>query len=623
MSIVGSRATNFTSGSGPSNITGSSTTENTATASLAIKAKLADLNANTATAVQYVLGFQVGSIILALLVASPLIFRHIKTGRYKRGWFLTKNKATPTNLATISIIAQTVNRSPDVPIGQQNTTLQVKFRQIYAMFLLKTIPWIQLTTGRFVLLFVILHGFLFGLIYKNTTEPLGNFKRPGWIAAIFLPLQFLLAMKNSPISLIGKSYERVNYIHRFIGRAIYLLSLIHGFLWGRRKWITSAPIVFKGASLYGLFALVSLSIISLSSIQWIRRKMYQTFLLCHIFGFSAFLLALWFHVPALKPIVVLSASFVGFDYLLVYLKTSIRSAVFTSLPGGVTKVEIDRIGEGWTAGQHVYLRVFKGRHSFEKHPFTIANAPASLSPSGRNTLVLMAKAAGDFTSRIHRVGYAEAALVGGDLESRKASVDEKHFQALCEAASDCRLAVAVEGPYGASYLDMSDHETVVLVAGGSGFTYCMSTLEHIIGNAMKGVGLTKKIFVLWTLRDLDMVQVFASDLNRALECARQFRFEVVVRLYITTPLKHGDMNPVPNAQITPNRVDLKGVLSEALESTCWSIDTRGETKGCGLAVGVCGPEGLVVSARSALSAADPVLAAKAGGLQMHSEVFGC
>jgi hypothetical protein len=187
---------------------------------------------------------------LALLVASPLIFRHIKTGRYKRGWFLSKNKATPTNLATISIIAQTVNRSPDVPIGHQNTALQVKFRQIYAMFLLKTIPWIQLTIGRFILLFVglshfnfylfigktlfkwiidikmssgsttsqvILHGFLFGLIYKNTAEPLRNFKRPGWIAAIFLPLQFLLAMKNSPISLIGKSYERVNYIHRFIG----------------------------------------------------------------------------------------------------------------------------------------------------------------------------------------------------------------------------------------------------------------------------------------------------------------------------------------------------------------------------------------------------------------------
>ncbi|KAA1069128.1 hypothetical protein PGT21_012198 [Puccinia graminis f. sp. tritici] len=51
MSIVGSRATNFTSGSGPSNITGSSTSQNTATASLAIKAKMADLNANTATTV--------------------------------------------------------------------------------------------------------------------------------------------------------------------------------------------------------------------------------------------------------------------------------------------------------------------------------------------------------------------------------------------------------------------------------------------------------------------------------------------------------------------------------------------------------------------------------------------
>ncbi|POW02175.1 hypothetical protein PSTT_11932 [Puccinia striiformis] len=627
MPIAMSRTVNTTTGitsaalemdNGSWNTTGTPMNINPRPASLASKVNKAELKANNTTVVQCLIGFQVGSIILAFLVASPLIFRHIKTGRFKKGWILDKNKAAPTSSAEVSIIPRSVNRGSDIPIGHKPSSFQVKFRQIYATVCLKTLPRTQVTVGRFLLLTIILHALVFGLLYKNTTNPLENFKRPGWVAAIFLPLQFMLAMKNSPLSLIGQSYERVNYIHRFIGRAMYLLSLIHGLLWWRRRTLANMPLGFKGASLYGLVALVSLAIISLSSIKWVRRKMYQSFLVCHIFGFVALLVALWMHVPKLQPIVALSMSFVVMDYFLVFMKTSLRSAVFTSLPSGLTKVEVDRLGEGWRAGQHVYLRVFKGRHSFEKHPFTIANAPASLSPSGKNTLLLMVKASGNYTRRIHRVGYAEAALVGGDLENRKASVDEKHIQALCEAASDCRLAVAIEGPYGASYLDMCDHETVVLVAGGSGFTYCMSTLEHIIGNSMKSVGFTKKIFVIWTLRDLEMVQVFARALNKTLECAQQLRLEVVVRLYVTTPLKHGDMNPVPNARITPSRVDLKVVLSEALESTCWSIDARGETQGCGVAVGVCGPEGLTASARDAVSSADHTLAAKAGGVQLHS-----
>ncbi|PLW15802.1 hypothetical protein PCANC_14974 [Puccinia coronata f. sp. avenae] len=533
----------------PSNLASNSTSKNITTATPTNKAMIAEMKADTSNAVQCLLGLQIGTIVLALLVASPLIFRHLKTGRFKRGWFLAKNQAAPANPATVSIISQSVNRSSDVPVGHKSTALQ------------------------------------------------GDYS--------------------------SSRYERVNYIHRFIGRAIYVMASTHGFLWGRRKWIANTPIIFKGASFYGLIALISLSIISMSSVKWVRRKLYQTFLVFHIFGYLALLFALWNHVPQLRLIVAVSTSFVGIDYLLVYLKTSIRSAVFTSLPGGVTRVEIDRIGEGWVAGQHVYLRVFKGRHSFEKHPFTIANAPASVFPFGRNTLLLMAKASGDFTTSLHRVGYAEAALVGGDVENRKASVDEKHFQALCQAASDCRLAVAVEGPYGTSYMDMCDHETAVLVAGGSGFTYSMATLEHIVGNAMKGTGYTKKIFVVWTLRDLDMVQVFSSALNSVLECAQQLRFEVVVRLFVTMPLKHGDINPVPMAQITPSRVDLKAVLSEALESTCWSIDARGETQGCGVAIGVCGPEGLAVTVRKEVCNVDKSLASKAGGIQLHSEVFSC
>lgn len=640
MSLAGTRASNSTLG-GPSNLASTTgamamntssvpmsatgaqlnaTSSGTASKTMAAAAS-AELRENTSTTVDCLFGLQIGSLALALLVASPLIWRHTKTGRYKKGWFITRNKSQ--SLANVDIVSNSVNRAPDIPIGRKPTDLAVRCRSFYNRYLLIPIPWVEFTVGRLFVLLVISSLVLFGIFFKNTADPFTNFKRPGWVSAAFLPLQFLLAMKNSPIGLIGKGYNNVNYIHRFLGWAILSSGSMHGFVWWKNHVYNKMPMVFKGAPLYGLIAVTALSMVALSSMRFIRSRVYQIFLTLHILGYVVALVALWKHIPVLKPIIYASTAFMVADYCLSYLKTSVRSAVFTSLPAGLTKIEIDRLGEGWKAGQHVYIRVFNGRQSFEKHPFTIVNAPASLSPSRRTSLVLVVKATGNFTTHIHRVGYSEAALIGGDLESIKGSVDEKNLHELSEAASDRRLAVAVEGPYGVSYMDMCDYETVMLVAGGSGFTYCMSTFEHIIGNAVKGIGYTKKIFVLWNLRDLEMVQVFASAMNTALAAAQQLRFEVFVRLYVTTPLKHSDINPIPTAQITPERVDFKAVLAEALQSTCWSIDSRGETQGCGVAVGVCGPNGLAVSARAAVSTANDSLARKAGGLYLHTEEFSC
>ncbi|MBW0508958.1 hypothetical protein O181_048673 [Austropuccinia psidii MF-1] len=314
-----------------------------------------------------------------------------------------------------------------------------------------------------------------------------------------------------------------------------------------------------------------------------------------------------------------ATSLLAIDYLLAFLKTSLRSAVFTSHPGGLTQVEIDRVGEGWKAGQHVYLRVFNGFRAFEKHPFTIANAPASASTTGRTTLLLVIKSAGDFTRHVHHLGYAEAAF-GNDLEKR--SLDFKKYpDDFCRAASDCRLAVSVEGPYGVSYMEMCDFETVVLVGGGSGFTYCMANFEEIVGTALKGYGVTKRVFILWPLRDLNILQVFAESLKKTLNSARSISIETSIRLHITTPIVTGTMNTVSPAQIIRSRIEPHAVISEALEATRASIDGRGETVGCGVAIGVCGPPELRVAFQAAVSSADSSLAAKAGGIHFHSCVL--
>ncbi|CAH7681698.1 hypothetical protein PPACK8108_LOCUS14338, partial [Phakopsora pachyrhizi] len=337
--------------------------------------------------------------------------------------------------------------------------------------------------------------------------------------------------------------------------------------------------------------------------------------------YPVILVALWFHHIKLRPYVTVSAMAIFHDLVMKYIKTSVKSAVFTSLPGGLTQIEVDRLSDGWKAGQHVYIRVFNGRRTLEKHPFTIANAPARLAPSGRNTLVLVVKAAGAFTGSLHRVGYAEAALVGGDYEKSGSVLEGDILSAYNGAASESRLGVAIEGPYGSSLIDMCDFETVLLFAGGSGFTYCMSTLEHIVGSASYGQGVTKTVFVVWTLRDLEMVQVFANALNSTISRGQEHQMQIIMRIHVTSEVFHSDLNPVPYAQIISGRSEPSRILSEALETTIISIEQRGETTGCGVGVGACGPKGLVDAARAAVTSSDTSQASKAGGIKFYSLVF--
>lgn len=64
-----------------------------------------------------------------------------------------------------------------------------------------------------------------GLLYAN---PVTNAKRAGWIAMSQIPVSFLLASKNSLIGfLVGKGYEKLNYLHRWVGQLLLISSLFH------------------------------------------------------------------------------------------------------------------------------------------------------------------------------------------------------------------------------------------------------------------------------------------------------------------------------------------------------------------------------------------------------------
>lgn len=113
--------------------------------------------------------------------------------------------------------------------------------------------------------------------------------------------------------------------------------------------------------------------------------------------------SLWYHAGHRRPYIIVSTSALTIDYICKFCKTRVRTATLTSLPGGLTKIEVDRLSTGWRAGQHVALRVIRGADTLEKHPFTIANAPATIAPNiTPKTLEIVAKNAGDFTKAGHQ-----------------------------------------------------------------------------------------------------------------------------------------------------------------------------------------------------------------------------
>lgn len=59
-------------------------------------------------------------------------------------------------------------------------------------------------------------------------DPVTNAKRAGWIAMSQIPVSVALAGKNSLIGLlVGKGYEKLNYLHRWIGQLMFVGILFH------------------------------------------------------------------------------------------------------------------------------------------------------------------------------------------------------------------------------------------------------------------------------------------------------------------------------------------------------------------------------------------------------------
>lgn len=413
------------------------------------------------------------------------------------------------------------------------------------------LPWSSPTVGRALLVVAELVLVLILCFYKLDPNDQWQWEdigyRTGYVATAQLPLVVLLAGKRNIIAwFTGTSYERLNWLHRWVARILFLTVTIHmGFWfasWDRYDYIkiqlATNPIAQRGFAAWCILLWIVLSSLAPS-----RRWNYELFVMQHVITFVGFFVAVCLHVPAaVKLWVWISVGFFLFDRLfragatlvvnVSLLNQSPKSlapkATFESLSGDTTRITIASPRFKWKAGQHVFLSCH-GLAPLQAHPFTIASLPAD----GKLEFLVKSKTGG--TKRFFRHAEKTQTLP-------QASYNKSHDR-----------SVILEGPYG-RIRPLRQFDSVFLIAGSSGATFTIPLMREIVSYWMAHiqVGLdtdnrstssfqgaaTRFIRFVWVIKSRSQYTWFASQLVRIQATVDRlknssYNVEVEMSIYIT------------------------------------------------------------------------------------------
>ncbi|KAL0060941.1 ferric-chelate reductase Frp1 [Marasmius tenuissimus] len=520
--------------------------------------------------------------------------------------------------------------------------------------LLWTAPGIGLNVGQILLLV----GYAVALVVCIVKDSIlqDNSNRAGFMAIAQLPVVFLFGTKNSILSFLlgpGHGYEKLNYIHRWSGRGIFLAAVIHGSLWIQNHLRYNLPILGQQKETSGVAALGVLCGLVLLSLRPVRRWGYEVFFVLHVLAYVAFFVTVCYHTIYAPPWIFPPLAFYGFDMLLRLLKYRIKDATLEAVDSQLTLIRIPYCDAGWQAGQHVRLRVFFSGRVFESHSLSIMNAPPSISAmSNSNTaggIILGARVRGDWTKALN--SYAE-------------SESERTSEKPSTRAIEVPVHVMLDGPYGGCSLDLGSYESILLIAGGSGATFTLGLLDDIIGRCIRlrrrNGEKTRRIEFAWWIRSFGCLEWFKGVLGDVADLvakADKEDLDLHISVFVTCLCNPDEVPVISNMDVMVRRPEVREVLKGVVSSPPASlkdvasgargdsdssivevpdIDTEANgvdvptiisTKlrwaglGGGLAVCASGPESLTREASNAVAALSMTRGVELGGVALHTEVY--
>ena len=142
--------------------------------------------------------------------------------------------------------------------------------------------------------------------------------RNAWVTLMQFPLVYLLSTKVNVIGfLTGSSHERLNWLHRWVARTMFVTATVHGFhfwtMWVRAEFLDYALEIMPLVK-YGLAAWAILLWNVITGIVPIRRLSYEVWVAQHVLTSIVMLWLLYRHIPAnARWLLWMSISFLVFD----------------------------------------------------------------------------------------------------------------------------------------------------------------------------------------------------------------------------------------------------------------------------------------------------------------------
>ncbi|KAJ6566192.1 hypothetical protein B0H19DRAFT_1025025 [Mycena capillaripes] len=424
-----------------------------------------------------------------------------------------------------------------------------------------SLPGIPLNVGQ---MFVVAGYAVFALLCIVLQVPLMESpNRAGFLALAQLPPVFLFASKNSPLTGLllgpGVDYTKLNYIHRWAGRFLFLGAVVHGSLWINNHLIFALPILTQQKEASGVAALGCLCVLVLTSFGVVRRRAYGLFLGVHFLTFPAFFITICYHTIYASPWIFPPLAFYAADVLVRMYRWRVVVARAEGREGGLTLIHIPTATRGWRAGQHVQARALIGGRAWEAHPLSVCCAEEGVGcltgPDGAPIgMLLAARVCGNWSRALHNFALTpEPTYTFDENEDDEFPADVK------------------PGPYGGPTLRAGDFERVLLFAGGSGATFTLGVLDELVGRCVR-LGRrdgekTRRVVWCWCVRSFGAINWFAPYLLQIATLAARpdSHLDLRIRIFVTCLCDPAAVPKIPGCTVTEARPSVSQVLDRLLD----------------------------------------------------------
>ncbi|CAK8562979.1 unnamed protein product [Lathyrus sativus] len=340
--------------------------------------------------------------------------------------------------------------------------------------------------------------------------------RFGLLAEACLALLLLPILRGlSLFRIFGIQFEASVRYHTWIGTAMILFATIHGastlFVWGVShhiqheiwKWQKTGRIYLAGE-----IALVIGLVIFVTSLPQIRRRKFEIFYYTHHL-YILFLVFFLFHAGDKHFYMVFPGVFLfSLDKLLLIIQSSPKTCIVSARVFPCEAVELvlpkdPRLKYNPTSV--VYMKIPTISH-LQWHSFSIISS----SKADENIMSVMIKCQGWWTNTLYDLIQTE---LNKGADKRKG------------------IPVAIEGPYGPASLDFLKHDSVLMVAGGSGITPFLSILAEIDSTTNKNK-FPLKIQLVHVIKRAQDVCLLHS-ITHLLHNQASRKFHLKLKLFVT------------------------------------------------------------------------------------------